>query len=135
MASSGHGQRVEREPVPDHRVAVDQQQDRAALLRFRAASAPFHGGTLCVATPLTRTPTFNTGGNAGPTTARTASYNFNARIQSGRRRARRRNRGRRAVLLRDPADAQTVGLANGSSSRSALIWTDGQAPLTDLSEI
>jgi len=42
MASSGTASASSAIPFLT-RVAVDQQQDRAALLRFRQASAPFHG--------------------------------------------------------------------------------------------
>ena len=91
--------------------------NKTALLYygFGRANAPFHGGTLCVTTPLTRTPTVNSGGNAGPDDCSgTASYDFNARIQSAVDPALVVG----AVVdaqyyYRDPANAQTVGLANG----------------------
>jgi len=48
------------------------------------AATPFQGGTLCLASPLHRTPAQNSGGNVGPTDCSgTYSLDFNARVQSG----------------------------------------------------
>lgn len=49
-----------------------------------AAATPFQGGTLCLASPLHRTPGQNSGGNPGPDDCSGSySFNFNARVQSG----------------------------------------------------
>ena len=48
------------------------------------AATPFQGGTLCLASPLHRTPAQNSGGNVGPPDCSgTYNFNFNARVQSG----------------------------------------------------
>jgi len=49
-----------------------------------SAATPFQGGTLCLASPLHRTPGQNSGGNPGPDDCSGSySFNFNARVQSG----------------------------------------------------
>jgi hypothetical protein len=48
------------------------------------AATPFQGGTLCLASPLHRTPAQNSGGNVGPADCSgTYSFDFNVRVQSG----------------------------------------------------
>jgi hypothetical protein len=48
-----------------------------------AANIPFQGGTLCLATPLKRTPAQNSGGNSGsPDCSGSYSFDFNAFTQS-----------------------------------------------------
>jgi hypothetical protein len=48
-----------------------------------AANVPFQGGTLCLATPLKRTPAQNSGGNSGPPDCSGSySFDFNAYVQS-----------------------------------------------------
>ena len=58
----------------------------SGLLMYSHApgATPFQGGTLCIGTPLKRTSTQNSGGNAGgPDCSGIFSLDFNARIQSG----------------------------------------------------
>ena len=59
--------------------------NKSGLLFYghKAASIPFHGGTLCVQSPK-RTPGLSSGGSPPPNNCTGAFlYDFNARIQSG----------------------------------------------------
>jgi hypothetical protein len=60
---------------------------KAALLTYStlgANVAPLHGGTLCIQTPLRRSPALFTGGNAAALDCSGATaFDFNARIASG----------------------------------------------------
>lgn len=51
---------------------------------YSSNAAPFNGGTLCVHSPIRRTPTQNSGGNpTGVSCTGTFSFDFNAYIQTG----------------------------------------------------
>jgi hypothetical protein len=93
--------------------------NKSGLLYYGYAPAanPFQGGTKCVASPVKRTPTQQSGGKAGPDDCSgTYAYDFNARIQSG---------VDPGLVLgadvysqywyRDPLDPFTTGLTNALS--------------------
>jgi hypothetical protein len=74
---------------------------------YESAFTPFQGVKICVAPPLKRLPTQNSGGNAGPTDCSgTLSTDFNLRIQGGI----------------DP------GLAAGKTICARWFYRDGQDP-------
>jgi hypothetical protein len=104
--------------------ATNVLNNKSGLLLYStvgAASTPFQGGTLCLATPLHRTPAQNSGGNAGPPDCSgTYSFNFNALVQSGLNPALAPGVQVWAQYYsRDPGDPFTVGLTD------AVVFTIG----------
>ncbi|MCY3002702.1 MAG: hypothetical protein NTV21_12945 [Planctomycetota bacterium] len=99
--------------------AANVLNNRTGLLYYgyNTKSASFQGGTLCVESPLRRTPVQNTGGAAsGNSCTGTMTFDMNALIQSG---------GDSLLIpgqfacaqyyYRDPADPFTTGLTNAVS--------------------
>jgi hypothetical protein len=78
------------------------------------ASAPFQGGTMCVQTPLRRTPIQSSGGSAGDEDCSgTFAFDFNAHAQSGADPALDAGVWTYAEYwYRDPASASTTGLSD-----------------------
>ena len=73
-------------PAPFDLTAQPILNNKSGLLfyGFDANAAPFQGGTMCVKTPVKRTPLSNSGGNPPPEDCSGAfAYDFNARIQAG----------------------------------------------------
>lgn len=73
-------------PSPFHVGAVQVINNKSGLLFFGVApaSAPFQGGTKCVAAPTRRTPIQSSGGNPPPNDCSGSfSFEFNSLIQSG----------------------------------------------------
>ncbi len=89
---------------------------KTALLFYGSASSnvPFKGGTLCVQSPLRRTPAQNSGGNGiGNDCSGAPSIDFNARIQAGVDPLLTAGASVFAQFYyRDPASSFTVGLSN-----------------------
>jgi hypothetical protein len=101
------------DPTPFDVGAAQVEAAKTGLLFYGFAShaAPFLGGTLCVAQPVSRTPVQSSGGAAACSGA--FHYDFNARIQSG---ADVRLVPGESVFaqywFRDPAAASTTGLSD-----------------------
>ncbi len=104
-------------PGPFNISAVDVLNQKSSILfyGYGPGSAPFKGGTLCVQSPVRRTPVVSSGGTVGADNCTGAPVvNFNTVIQSG---------GDPQLVAgaqvwsqwyyRDPADPQGVGLSDG----------------------
>lgn len=93
--------------------------NRTGLLYYGYAtkSAPFQGGTMCIESPLRRTPVQNTGGAAsGNDCSGTMTFDMNAFIQSGADALMIPGQFACAqYYYRDPADPFTTGLTNAVS--------------------
>jgi choice-of-anchor B domain-containing protein len=73
-------------PAPFTITATNVINQKSGLLfyGFASASLPFHGGTMCVQAPITRTQVQNSAGNPPPDDCSGGFvYDFNDRIQSG----------------------------------------------------
>lgn len=116
VATSGTASSTNASPF---NISVTQVLNNKSILLFYgfgANAAPFQGGTMCVQTPVTRTPLSVSGGNVGPDDCSGSyTYDFNARIQS--------NIDPNLVtganvyaefFYRDPASTFTVGLSNAA---------------------
>ncbi len=96
--------------------AANVINNKSALLLYGqgVSSAPFQGGTLCVASPIKRVGGQTSGGNPPPNDCSgTLSFNFNAHIQSGIDPALILGRQLFAQWwTRDPGSPSTTGLTN-----------------------
>ncbi len=105
------------EAVPFNVSAVNVLNQKSSILfyGFGPIAAPFQGGTLCVQTPVRRTPLVNSGGTAGADNCTGAPvFNFNTVIQGGGDPLL----GAGAQVwaqwyYRDAADVNGVGLSDG----------------------
>jgi choice-of-anchor B domain-containing protein len=73
-------------PAPFNITATNVINQKSGLLfyGFGSAAFPFHGGTMCVQSPITRTQVQNSAGNGPPDDCSGGFvYDFNDRIQSG----------------------------------------------------
>ncbi len=99
--------------------ATSVLNNRTGLLYYGYATknSPFQGGTLCVESPLRRTPVQNTGGAAsGNSCTGTMTFDMNAHIQSGVDSLLIPGQFACAqYYYRDPADSFTTGLTNAVS--------------------
>lgn len=100
-------------------ISVSQVLNNKSILLFYGFgpnAAPFQGGTMCVQTPVTRTPLSTSGGNVGPDDCSGVyTYDFNARIQSSVDANLVTGANVYAQFFyRDPAATFTVGLSNAA---------------------
>jgi hypothetical protein len=73
-------------PIAFRIKAKDVVNNKAGILiyGYGAAATPFQGGTLCLATPIRRTPVQSSAGNPPPNDCSGVySYDFNERIRAG----------------------------------------------------
>ncbi|MCC7013944.1 MAG: hypothetical protein IT454_15415 [Planctomycetes bacterium] len=97
--------------------SVMPQKNGLLFYGYGTKNAPFQGGTMCVQSPLRRTPLQNTGGSTTVNDCSgTLTYDFNARIQSGDDTLLVAGQACAAqYYFRDPGDVFNTGLTNAVS--------------------
>lgn len=114
IGSSGFASRTSSAAFTIHCNNLINQTSGLFFYSHVPAALPFQGGTMCVNTPLRRTPVMNTGGNtSGPDCSGQFIYDFKTYLQSG---ADHTLAAGAEVFLqcwsRDPASPSTTSLSN-----------------------
>ena len=113
ISSSGTPSASSASPFTIAASEVLNQKFGLCFYGYDFASAPFQGGTMCVATPVRRTAVQSSGGSVGPgDCSGQFALDFNAHIQSAADPRWSRVPGYAEYWYRDPASPSTTGLSN-----------------------